>query len=123
AGLAALALFVPQLVAWRCVFGHWLVRTEQVNHNWLHPALWQVLLSQDRSLLYWTPLTFLGCAGYAVYFLGGLRRPREAASEAPTRAVEAALLLALAFALQVYVVASLWGGEVMLGASFGFRQL
>lgn len=108
AALGAVAAFLPQMLAWRCVFGHWLVRPFPTAHNWLTPALWQVLASTDRGFLYWTPAALLACGGYFA---------------ALPRLGERLGFLFAAFLLQVYVVASLWGEQAYLGASFGFRQL
>jgi hypothetical protein len=79
AGAASLVVFLPQLVAWRSVFGHWLVTPQAVCHNWTRPALWSVLLSQDRSLFYWTPITLLACLGFLTYFPRWCRSSPEAA--------------------------------------------
>jgi hypothetical protein len=101
-----LAGFFPQMLAWRCVYGSWLVTPMPVAHNWLHPAWVPVLFSQDRGLFYWTPLALLALAGY----------PRVG------RDSRAGLLLA-AFVLQAYALASISGTGVYLGVAFGFRQL
>ena len=97
----AFIAFVPQMVAWRCVYGHWLVEPiPQLAHHWLSPALWDVLLSQDRSLFYWTPICALALLGY---FLG---RPNAYA--------EPMSLLLVAFGLQIYALASVWGQGLQL---------
>src|SRR5262249_1833005 len=41
--------FLPQLIAWRVVYGHWWASPITVSHNWLRPALEQVLLTRDRG--------------------------------------------------------------------------
>jgi hypothetical protein len=113
--VAALA-FSPQVFAWHAVYGPWLVTPFPTAHNWLDPCWWEVLAGQDRGFFYWTPLTFLACLGY-FYLLG--RGPATCGSgkRAP------ALILCGAFLIQVYVIASLWGERLYLGAAFGFRQL
>ena len=121
ASLGALIAFAPQMIAWRCVYGHWLVApVQRLGQHWLHPSLWALLLSQDRSLFYWTPLCLVACAcAVALAF----RR-----EQAPPR------LLLAAFAVQVYVLASLWGkGEILphanlhagvfLSRAYGMRHL
>jgi hypothetical protein len=105
--LGTAAGFAPQMFAWHCVYGDWLVAPMAVAHNWLHPAWWHVLATPDRGLFYWTPLCLLAV-------LGALRGLRE---DGPL------VLLGLAFALQVYALASVWGTGVYLGVAFGFRQL
>jgi hypothetical protein len=114
-GLAAAVMFLPQMVAWRCVYGHWLVSPMRLSHNWLSPGLWDVLGSQNRSLFYWTPISLLACLGY----LWWRRRPEsaESAGGAPLA------LLVGAFVVQVYVLASIRGTGVFLGSAYGFRQL
>ncbi len=57
AALGGVIAFSPQMLAWRCVYGDWLVSpVPGVAWNWSHPSVWQVLCSWDRSLFYWTPL-------------------------------------------------------------------
>jgi hypothetical protein len=104
---SALLAFVPQLIAWQVVYGsHW-PSPIAVSHNWLRPSFWQVLFSRDRSFFSWTPLVFIALIGF---FVG-----RERSGKA--------FLLIVAFALQVYVLASLWGTGVYLGVAYGFRHL
>jgi hypothetical protein len=124
-GLGAILAFSPQLVAWHCVYGHWLVSPMPLAHNWLSPSLWEVLGAQNRSLFYWTPLTALACAGYLYAF-----RPRRRcyAGRAPDPQIESTsraplALLAGAFVVQVYLLASIRGRGVFLGSAYGFRQL
>ena len=107
-GLACLMVevaFSPQELAWRLVYGQWLVDTHNLAHHWLSPDLYWVLFSIDRSLFYWTPLTAVALLGFCL-----ARRP-------------AIWILLLAFAFQVYVVASLVGDGVYLGVSYGQRML
>jgi predicted esterase len=121
AAIGSLVAFLPQMIAWHCVYGHWLtVPVRPVTRHWLHPSLWDILLSQDRSLFYWTPITFIACVGAVALALRHLRGP--------------AMVLLAAFIVQVYVLASLWGrGEylpetgnyagVFLSRSYGMRHL
>jgi hypothetical protein len=118
--LGALITFSPQMIAWKCVYGHWLVEpVPQIAHHWLSPSLWQVLVSYDRGLFYWTPICALAFLGYFI--------------SRPTREEPAVILIA-AFTLQAYALASLWGKGPYLqevgnfaGAfpskSFGMRHL
>jgi hypothetical protein len=105
--LGAAVGFTPQMIAWHCVYGNWLVAPMAVAHNWLAPAWWRVLATPDRGLFYWTPLCLVACLGC----LWGVRQGGPLA------------LLALAFGLQVYALASVSGSGVYLGVAFGFRQL
>jgi len=117
--LGAIAAFIPQLVAWHSVYGSWLPAPLATAHNWLCPSLWQVLASSDRSLFYWTPIALLAFVGLALGWNCGGSPERHRAAD--SRRQPAALLLS-AFVLQVYLVASLWGEQVYLGAAFGLRH-
>jgi hypothetical protein len=108
AALGAFLAFLPQVIAWHQVYGHWLVTPIPVAHNWLSPSWGRVLLSGDRALFTWTPMALLACGGFLCV------RPQGG---------EPLTLLFGAFALQVYVLASLWGEAVQLGVSYGLRHL
>jgi hypothetical protein len=118
AGFAAVVTFTPQMVAWRCVHGHWLGMPLRLAHHWLSPCLWDVLGSENRSLFYWTPITLLACVG----FLWFLRPRRGVLPEGPADGAPLALLAA-SFVVQVYSLASIRGVGVYLGSAYGFRQL
>jgi hypothetical protein len=83
------------------------------SFHWLQPALWQVLFSGHRGLFTWHPLTLLSMVGL-VWATRPL--PRLAGS------------LLIAFALQVYFIASWWcwwqgasvGGRMFANCSFLF---
>jgi hypothetical protein len=121
--LGAAAAFVPQMLAWRSVYGAWFVAPLPMAHNWLWPSWWQVLATQDRGLFYWTPAVLLGCLGYLLFFWTRLSSDAGGGRSARPPAVVPLVLLCAAFILQVYVLASLWGAKVYLGVAFGFRQL
>jgi hypothetical protein len=124
AGFGAIVAFLPQLIAWHCLYGHWLVSLMPLAHNWLSPSFWEVLGAQNRSLFYWTPLAALACLGYLHSFRPGKGYP-DAAPEAPIELPSRAPLALLfgAFAIQVYLLASIRGPGVFLGSAYGFRQL
>ncbi len=124
-GLGAVAAFSPQMIAWRLVYGRWLVFPFPTAHNWANPSWTTVLMSQDRGLFFWTPLTAVACAGFFAVFRGRrhLRYDEAGRGRTDRGRTEALALLGAAFALQVYVLASLWGAQLYLGAAFGFRQL
>ncbi len=119
--VGAVFAFLPQMIAWRCVFGHWLTSPiPQLAQHWLYPSWWQILFSQDRSLFYWTPITMIACAGAVALAF----HPQQ----------QSARLLVAAFALQVYLLASVWGkGDFLavtgnhagahLSHAFGMRHL
>ena len=112
AALGAVLAFLPQMAAWRCVYGSWLISPVPLEHHWLKPDFWGVLGSTDRSLWYWTPLTLLALAGFL-----HLGRPGPSSVRFP------AGLLLMVFVVQVYLLASIRGNGVRLGSAFGFRQL
>lgn len=127
--------FFPQMFAWKCVYGSWLVAPIQgIQHHWLTLPLWDMLFSTDRSLFYWTPLILLAFAANLISL--GRAKPIEINSKedeaSPSVAPQALLLIA--FLIQVYALAVIWGrGEeltntenssgVFLARSFGFRFL
>ncbi|MFO0936743.1 MAG: hypothetical protein U0798_09550 [Gemmataceae bacterium] len=106
----------PQLIAWRILWGDWVLSVHSFSKNWFHPDLHRVLFSMDRGLFTWTPLTIVACAGMIVAFLqprvSGFRMPRN----------QVAFLFAI-FAFQVYALASITGKGVFLGSAYGYRQL
>jgi hypothetical protein len=122
AGLTSLLVFTPQLYCWHCVYGHWLATPQVLAHNWYRPAIWSMLFSTDRSLFFWTPITLIACIGMLFYSvkLPSLRRSDDIA---PGRGYQPLVLLAGAFALQVYFLGSVLGPGVYLGAAYGFRLL
>jgi hypothetical protein len=131
AGLGAVVAFSPQMMAWRVVYGHWLVAPFPVAHNWINPSWWKILATQDRSLFYWTPLAAIACLGYL--HLPAKVRGQKSEVRSQNRLTSdhrpltsdclPALLLASAFLVQVYLLASLVGAQLYLGAAYGFRQL
>lgn len=135
AAVGVVLAFLPQLIAWRCVYGSWLVAPIQgVRYHWGSPSFWAILCSEDRSLFYWTPLTLLACIG-AVACLKPAKAPVETNADLPFDAGKEPLwILLAAFAVQVYALAGMWGkgemlentanfGGVFLARSYGFRDL
>jgi predicted esterase len=121
AAVGASVAFLPQMIAWRSVYGSWLtVPVRPVASHWLHPSLWDILLSPDRSLLYWTPIALLACVGALAFARHQPRGP--------------AIVLLAGFVVQVYVLAALWGqgeflpdirnyGGAFLSRAYGMRHL
>lgn len=114
------------MIAWRSVYGQWLASPMPTAHNWTRPVLFRVLLTQDRGLFSWTPLVFLAFLATLALAVKGLwqtltRRGEGRAGDAPLN--PPLVLLLAAFALQVYVLACLFGAQVTLSVSFGFRYL
>ena len=62
--LVAFAVFVPQLVVWKILFGHALaIPAHEHGMDWSSPHLLNVLISADRGLFTWTPLMAVGAVG------------------------------------------------------------
>ncbi len=112
----AVGLFIgvlPQLIAWKVVYGAWLVEPMPLARNWFVPDVWRVLLSTDRGFFYWTPITLLSALGMVVLIARhGVAVPRVQVG-----------LLVLAVGMQVYALAAISGTGVFLGASYGYRFL
>jgi hypothetical protein len=110
-GLATMALvaaivFVPQLIAYRVITGHFgPSRVVASKFTWTSPNFLNVLLNPEHGLLPWTPVLALGLAGLALLW----RRDRL---------LTTALLAA--FLLQVYVAGSFLTWQS--ASSFGQRR-
>jgi hypothetical protein len=108
----ALVGFLPQLVVWRAVFGSWVVLNPYGaagagGFDLRSPHLLDVLLSTDRGLFPWAPLSVAGLLGVG----GWLMRRHPALGR----------LVGAQFVAQVYIVGSWssWSGA----AAFGPRLL
>lgn len=109
--LGLLVAFFPQMYVWRQVYGSWIVLnpywTSTGNtFNFTSPNFLNVLFSSHHGLFTWTPVLLPGIVG----LLPLARRDRGLA-----------ILLAVGFVLQVYIIGgwSVWAG----GAAFGQRFL
>jgi len=99
---------VPQMLAWKAIFGSYLLRDPPHGRDFLrldHPYLLQVFFSSRHGLLYWTPLLWAGYLGY-------LRLLRRSAALAAT--------LLLPLLLMSYVNAC--SGDWWAGGSFSNRR-
>jgi len=107
--LAAFGLGVlPQLLAWKAIFGQYLLLDPPHGRDFLrldHPFLLQTFFSSRHGLFYWTPLLWAGYLGYASLLW---RRPR------------AALALLLPLLTMSYVNAC--SGDWWAGGSFSNRR-
>jgi hypothetical protein len=108
--LGFLVGFSPQLLAWRIVFGQWVVLNPYgvVGIGGLDgrsPHLLQVLFSPNRGLFTWTPLALPAVVGLVPLYR---HRPRWS------------LLLGLNLLLQVYIIGawSCWHGAAAFGQRF-----
>jgi hypothetical protein len=105
-GTAAATGLLPQFLAWRAIYGQYLLVPQGSGFmQWSNPAIVSVLLSFRHGLLTWTPALIVSLAGIA-----GLVR-REALVG---WAVIATLLLT------IYVNASV--SDWWAGAAFGARR-
>ena len=60
----------PQLLAWKAIFGQYLLADPPHGRDFLrldHPYLLQTLFSSRHGLLYWTPLLWGALLGYALF--------------------------------------------------------
>lgn len=64
---AALAVFAPQMLVWRRLYGSFLTMPQGAGFvDWASPNLLNTLFSADHGLFTWTPLTLAGLLGLAV---------------------------------------------------------
>ncbi len=108
--VAFLVAFVPQMLVWKAVFGSYIVLNPQqvssgYGFNLWSPNFLNALFSSNHGLFIWNPLLLPATLG--VWLLVGRER-------------RLALLLAMAFLLQLYVIGSwvAWHGTVAFGARF-----
>jgi len=102
----------PQLIAWKVVYGSWLVEPLPLSHAWFSPKFWDVLGDTDRALFYWTPITLFATVGLMA----------AAFRQASQQRVQMALML-VGFTIQVYALAAIRGHGVYLGSAYGYRFL
>jgi len=107
-GAGALIGVFPQLVAWKVIFGEWLLAHPPHGAGFLrldHPYLLETLFSSRHGLLAWTPVLWLGYLG----FWPALRR-------------RAALAVPLLIPLLVMSYVNMCAGDWWAGASFSNRR-
>ncbi len=111
-GLATLAAFgvgaLPQLLAWKAIFGSFLLADPPHGADFLrldHPYLLQTFFSSRHGLLYWTPLLWAGFVGLLVLARRDLRT---------------AIMLLVPVAIMSYVNAC--SGDWWAGGSFSNRR-
>ena len=64
AGGVAVIAFLPQMVAWKLLFGRWLTMPQGRDYvDWSSPHLVDVLFSAMRGFFDWTPVMLAGTAG------------------------------------------------------------
>jgi hypothetical protein len=99
---------LPQMLAWKAIFGSYLLADPPHGRDFLrldHPYLLNTLFSSRHGLLFWTPLLWGGFLGYVLLF----RRDRRTA-----------VALAVPLALMTWVNAC--SGDWWAGGSFSNRR-
>jgi hypothetical protein len=67
--LSGLVAVLPQLFAWKALYGEWIVYTYHGESlNWQNPKIWKVLFSPLHGWFYTHPVMLIGTAGF-IYFL------------------------------------------------------
>ncbi len=106
AGVAALVVFSPQLLAWKAVYGSFLVVPQGPGFMvWEAPRWSEVLFSARNGLFAWAPLWALGAVG----LVAALRRAPRLAG-----------WMLLGVLLQLWANAAVW--DWWAGGSFGGRR-
>ena len=109
AAIGSLISFSPQLIAWRILYGSWIVVPQGTGFFDLRsPHALETLVSARHGLLTWTPLVVLAFVGLILLW----RRSKTLRPEL--------VLLLIAFLVQVYINGAAiewWGGE-----AFGARR-
>jgi hypothetical protein len=77
AGILAGTVFVPQMLAWKALYGSYLTVPQGAGYlDWSSPHLLEVLFSANHGLFSWSPALALGLLGLVLH----LRRDRGAAA-------------------------------------------
>jgi hypothetical protein len=105
--VCAAVAFLPQMIAWRSIYGSWLaVSPLGPQIRWFDPQLADILWSSRNGLLSWSPILYVGALGFAAFVV---RQP----------AVGAPMLLAVL--LMTYFNACIqdwWGSDGFGGRRF-----
>jgi hypothetical protein len=107
-GTALLLGALPQLAAWKILYGEWLLRYPPHGADFLrlsHPFVLETLFSSRHGLLSWTPILWLGYLGFLPL---ARRRP------------QLAFPLLLPLVLMTYV--NMCSGDWWAGGSFSNRR-
>ncbi len=132
-GLGLVLSFLPQLLAWHALYGaYFLCPIPEVKKHFFAPSLWEILFSEDRSLCFWTPITIMAIGGYAMR--SKFTRSAIHSEEKGLVVRQCSVILIVAFALNVYLLAAVWGqgrminetgnfGGIFLANSYGMRHL
>ena len=67
-GAAAVASFLPQMLAWRQIYGQWFLTPQgQDFMRWGNPQIGAVLFSPNHGLFSWTPVVLLAVIGLGLF--------------------------------------------------------
>ncbi len=116
--LATVAVFSPQAIAWKAIYGSYLANPGGVHWAGEFPILrlkemLLLLFSNNHGLFFWHPVTLAGFAGIFVGFSRHLR-------------VERAHKIVIALSVAVFVVLVYFGSLVFdwwCGSAFGMRRM
>lgn len=102
--------YMPQVIVWRVVLGHWIELNPYAagagaGFDWLHPHFLGVLFSTNRGLFTWSPLLLLATVGWVYLW----RQERRLGA-----------LIMTNFVLQLSVIAvwSSWSAAAAFGQRF-----
>ncbi len=66
--LCATLAFIPQMIAWRAIYGSWLaVSPIGPQIRWTDPQLADILWSSRNGLLSWSPILYVGAIGLVIF--------------------------------------------------------
>jgi hypothetical protein len=66
--LCAALAFIPQMIAWRAIYGSWLaVSPIGPQIRWADPQLADILWSSRNGLLSWSPILYIGAIGLIAF--------------------------------------------------------
>ncbi|MBU1167389.1 glycosyltransferase family 39 protein [Patescibacteria group bacterium] len=118
--LGLLIAFLPQMFAWKLVYGEVLVIPESNTHlSLFEPAFVDFLFSKARGFFIWSPIYVISILGLLLFL-----RQKSFKAWSLTKRVMTFLMLTVPFLLQVYLNSSLsdWYGGGAPGA-FGARRM
>jgi len=110
AALGFAVAWLPQLAAWKAMFGSWMVNSYQreFEFTWMHPHILDILLRDPaRGLVIWLPVLGIGVCGCLAY--------------AAWRVNLVALAAGVAWLINLYIISAWWAwGSVAQRATFDF---
>jgi hypothetical protein len=110
AAFGVLAALVPQFVAWKSIFGSWMVNSyeQEFAFTWTHPHLLDIFFGNpSRGLVIWLPLLTIGVLGCLAV--------------AARRLDAVATAAAVAWTINLYIISAWWAWELVAQrATFDF---